>query len=177
MAITHACKIYRKCTMTMERRAYCWWRHAITWINDLYHSLNGYDKLNFSRCQWYFSLKSYEDGYCFNVIVLHVHYGQTIAITHACRIHRHQWKPRRIVNLLLTYASMGTIADILRTIFPNIFVGKTFCVSIQISTKFVSIGPIDSSSPFIPIMAWRLRGDTTLHEPMKIQFAHTYMRH
>ena len=56
----------------------------------------------------------------------------------------------------------------------DIFMNETFCILIQISLKFV---PIDNKSVLVQVMAWRLRSDKPLREPMLAQFTDTYMRH
>ena len=52
-----------------------------------------------------------------------------------------------------------------------------FCISIQISLKFVPKGPIDNKSALGQVMAWRRTGDKPLSEPMRAQFSDAYMRH
>ena len=54
---------------------------------------------------------------------------------------------------------------------------EKFCISIQISPKFVPKGPIDNKSALVQVMAWCRTGDKQLPEPMLTQFADAYMRH
>ena len=54
---------------------------------------------------------------------------------------------------------------------------KKFGISMQISLKFVPMGPIDYKSALVQVMAWRRTGDKPLPEPMLAQFTDAYMRH
>ena len=54
---------------------------------------------------------------------------------------------------------------------------EQFCISIQISLKFVPKGPIDNIPALVQIMAWRRSGDKPLSELMLTQFTDAYMRH
>ena len=47
---------------------------------------------------------------------------------------------------------------------------EKFCISIQISLKFVPNGPNDNESIFVQVMAWHQTGDKLLLEPMLTQF-------
>ena len=69
--------------------------------------------------------------------------------------------------------SNGEFAD---DIFECIFMNEHFCISIQISLKFVPKGPIHSKSPLVHVMAWRRTGDRPLPEPMMTQVDDAYMR-
>ena len=60
--------------------------------------------------------------------------------------------------------------DILKCIFMN----EKFCISIQISLKFVPKGPIDNKSALVQVMACCITGDKPLSEPMLTRFADTY---
>ena len=62
-------------------------------------------------------------------------------------------------------------------IFKCIFMNEKFCISIQISLKFIPEGPIDNKSTLFQVMACRLTGDKPLPEPMLTQFTDAYMRH
>ena len=61
--------------------------------------------------------------------------------------------------------------------FRYIFVNEKFCISIQISLKFVPKGQIDNKSALVQVMAWRQTGDKPLPEPMLTQFTDAYMQH
>ena len=50
-------------------------------------------------------------------------------------------------------------------------------ISIQISLKFVSEGPIDNKAALVQVMAWRQTGNKPLPEPMLAQFTDAYMLH
>ena len=51
-------------------------------------------------------------------------------------------------------------------IFKCIFMNEMFCISIQISLKFVLKGPIDNNTALVQIMAWCRKGDKPLSEPI-----------
>ena len=51
------------------------------------------------------------------------------------------------------------------------------CISIRISLKFVTKGPIDNKWALVQVMAWRRIGDTPLPESMLIRFTDAYMWH
>ena len=55
-------------------------------------------------------------------------------------------------------------------IFKYISTNEKFCISIQISLKFIPRGPIDNKSAMVPVMARRRTGDKSLPEPMLTQF-------
>ena len=65
------------------------------------------------------------------------------------------------------------IDDILKCIFIN----EKFCISIEISLKFVPKDLIDKMSALVQVMAWRLTGDKPLPKPMMTQFTDAYIRH
>ena len=54
---------------------------------------------------------------------------------------------------------------------------EKFCISIQISLKFVYTGPIDKKSALVQVMVWRRIGVKPLPEAMLTQFTDAYMRH
>ena len=62
-------------------------------------------------------------------------------------------------------------------IFKYFFVNEKFCISINISLKFVPKGQINNNTALVQIMAWRRIGDKPLSEPMLIQPTDAYMRH
>ena len=55
-------------------------------------------------------------------------------------------------------------------IVKDMFVNEKFCISIQISLKFVRKGPISHTQALVQVMAWWQIGDKPLPEPMLIQF-------
>ena len=54
------------------------------------------------------------------------------------------------------------------------FFNEKFCILIQISLKFVPKGPIDNKAALVQVMAWHLKGDKPLSEPMLTQFTEAY---
>ena len=58
-----------------------------------------------------------------------------------------------------------------------IFVNEKFCITIRISSKFVSKDQFDNKTTFIHVMAWCLIVDKLLPELMLTQFTDAYMRH
>ena len=62
-------------------------------------------------------------------------------------------------------------------IFKCISMNENFCISIQISLKFVPRGTIDNKWALVQVMAWRWIGDRALPESMLIQFTNAYLRH
>ena len=54
-------------------------------------------------------------------------------------------------------------------IFKCIFLNENVWISIKISPKFVSNGPIINIPALVQIMAWRRPGDKTLSEPMMVR--------
>ena len=57
------------------------------------------------------------------------------------------------------------------------FVNENVTISITISQKFVSKGPINNIPSLVQIMAWRLPGDKPLSESMEAKFTDAYTRH
>ena len=53
-------------------------------------------------------------------------------------------------------------------IFKWIFLNENVWISIEISLKFVPIGPINNIPALVQIMAWRRPGDKPLSEPMMV---------
>ena len=53
--------------------------------------------------------------------------------------------------------------------FRRIFLNETFRISIEISLKFVPMGPINNITALVQIMAWRRSGDKPLSEPMMVR--------
>ena len=54
---------------------------------------------------------------------------------------------------------------------------EKFCIVIQISLKFVLMGPNDNKVVLILVMAWYLTGDKPLSETMLTQVIDAYIRH
>ena len=61
-------------------------------------------------------------------------------------------------------------------IFRCICMNEKFCISIQISLKFVPKGPNDNYPVLIQIKAWYRIGDKPLAEPMVTRFTDIYMQ-
>ena len=58
----------------------------------------------------------------------------------------------------------------------QIFFNGNVWISIKISLKFVPNGPINNIEALVQIMAWRLPGDKSLPEPMRVGLlTHTYV--
>ena len=55
--------------------------------------------------------------------------------------------------------------------FPN----NIFKYIIQISLKYVPMGPINNNPALVQIMAWRQRGDKPLSEPVMVYFGNAYI--
>ena len=53
--------------------------------------------------------------------------------------------------------------------FKRIFLNENDRISIKISLKFVTGGPIDNIPTLVQIMAWRRPGDKPLSEPMMVR--------
>ena len=62
-------------------------------------------------------------------------------------------------------------------IFKCIFLSENVWISINISLKFVAMGPIHNIPALVQIIAWRRTGDEPLSEAMIACFPDTYMRH
>ena len=77
------------------------------------------------------------------------------------------------VNLSLPRQNGCDFTDISKRIFMN----EKFCISIQISLKFVPNGATDNKSALVQVMAWHRTGDKPLPEPMMNQFTDIFMWH
>ena len=53
-------------------------------------------------------------------------------------------------------------------IFKRIFLNENVIISIKMSLKFVSKGPINNIPALVQLMAWRRPGDKPLSEPMAV---------
>ena len=62
-------------------------------------------------------------------------------------------------------------------VFKYIFVNEKLCLSVKISLKFVSKGPIDNIQVLDQKKVRRRTGDKALSEPMLTWFTDTYMQH
>ena len=62
-------------------------------------------------------------------------------------------------------------------VFKCIFVNDMFCISIQISLKFVPKGQIGNNPALVKIIAWCRIGNKPLSQPMLTRFPDAYMRH
>ena len=61
--------------------------------------------------------------------------------------------------------------------FKCIFLNENYRIQIQISLKFLPLGPVDNEPALVQVMAWRWIGDKPLPELMMTQFIDTYMQH
>ena len=62
-------------------------------------------------------------------------------------------------------------------IFNSIFCNENVQISIKISPKFVTTGPVDNKPALVQVMAWRRTGDKQISEPMLTQFIDADVRH
>ena len=60
------------------------------------------------------------------------------------------------------------MAAIFQTTFSNAVFNENIQISINISLKFVSKGPINNIPSLVQIMAWRRPGDKQIYEPMMV---------
>ena len=83
--------------------------------------------------------------------------------------------PCGIIRDLLTHPSLDKMTAILADdIFKSIFLNENVKISMQISLKFVPIGPIDNKSALVQVLH---RADAKpLPEAMMTQFTDAYMR-
>ena len=68
-------------------------------------------------------------------------------------------------------------ANLADDIFNCIFLIENVWISIKISLKFVSKGPIDNKPALVQVMAWCRTGAKPLPEQMLKQLIDAYMRH
>ena len=61
------------------------------------------------------------------------------------------------------------------SIFKCILTNETFCISIQISVKFVPNDHIGNASVLVQVTAWRRTGEEPLPEPKLTQFTQPYI--
>ena len=86
-------------------------------------------------------------------------------------------RPTIISNVIIWSPSGQYSYHFSDDIFKSIFMNEKFCISIQISPKFVPKNPIDNKSALDQVMVWRRTGDKPLPDPMLTQFTEAYMRH
>ena len=77
----------------------------------------------------------------------------------------------RWVNTVIPEQNDHHFADMFKYIFMN----EKKCISIEISRKFVSKGPIDNKSGLVQVMTWRRAGDKSLSESTLTQFTDAYI--
>ena len=63
--------------------------------------------------------------------------------------------------------------DVVKCIFLN----EKFCILIQMSLKFVPLGPIDNKAALVQVIAWRRTVENPLPEPTFTWFTDAYMQH
>ena len=61
--------------------------------------------------------------------------------------------------------------------FKCMFAKENDRIPIEISLKFVPMGPIDNNRVLVQLTVWRRKGDKPLSEPMLTQFSDAYKRH
>ena len=83
----------------------------------------------------------------------------------------HQSFGRSFINTLRPRQVGGHFPD---DVFKCIFLNENIWISIKISLKFVTKGPINNIPASVQIMAWRRRGDKPLSEPMMVRLP-TYL--
>ena len=106
---------------------------------------------------------------------------RVISFDTAMIIIRHAVTNRAQSNLLLLLFLRIMIHKSLNTLRPRqngrhfaddtfkcIFLNENIRISIEISLKFVPIGPINNIPALVQIMAWRRSGDKPLSEPMLV---------
>ena len=75
------------------------------------------------------------------------------------------WTDCAVFNTLRPRRNEQHFAD---DIFKRIFFNENIWISIEISLKFVSKGPINNIPALVQIMAWRRSGDKPLSKPMMV---------
>ena len=78
------------------------------------------------------------------------------------------WLCYRAVTSLTHWGRDKMAATLADDTFKRKFVKENILISIQISLKFVSKGPINNMPALVQIMAWRRPCDKPLSEPMMI---------
>ena len=73
------------------------------------------------------------------------------------------------INLSLTHWGRGETNNISQTTFSYVF--SSMRISVKISLKFVSKGPIKNILAWVQIMAWCRPGDKPLSAPMMVSFS------
>ena len=87
--------------------------------------------------------------------------------------------PRHLLGYCEWYGQLHIVLNNLPAddVFKCIFMNEKFCISIQISLKFVLKGPIDNSQYLVQVMAWHRTGDKPLPEQMLSKLTDAYVRH
>ena len=96
--------------------------------------------------------------------IAEIHQWFHIFITKLQKSYREPWN-RSSLNTLRPRKSGRRIAD---DTFKRIFLNETIIISIKISLKFVSKGPIENIPALLQIMTWRRPCEKPLPEPMTI---------
>ena len=68
-------------------------------------------------------------------------------------------------------------ANVADAIFNRIVLNENVWISIKVSLKFVSKGPIDIDRALVKVRVWRRTGDKPLPEPMLTKLIDAYVRH
>ena len=102
---------------------------------------------------------------------------RTMSVTHGTGI-----RPPEIRGLVYYPGPIYTIHIIFNTLRPRqngrhfpddifkwIFLNENVWISINISLKFVPMGPINNIPTLVQVMAWRRPGDKPLSEPMMVR--------
>ena len=75
----------------------------------------------------------------------------------------------------VTHLPMDKMTTIYHTRYSKVFSWMKKWFSIQISLKFVPLGPTDKKSALVQVMAWRRTGNKPLPEPIPTQVTDTYV--
>ena len=78
----------------------------------------------------------------------------------------------------LTHWGWGKMVPILQMTFSSaIFMKENFWISNKISLEYVPWAQFHNNSTLAQVMAWHLKGNKQLPEPMMTKFTDTYMCH
>ena len=86
-------------------------------------------------------------------------------------------RPTSISSVIISSPSEQYSHHLADDIFKSIFMNEKFCISIQISLKFVPKRPVDNKSELDQVMAWGWTGVKPLPGPILTQFTEAYTRH
>ena len=89
----------------------------------------------------------------------------TVGLVHVLYSDRGDFKHGHAINTLRPRQNGCRFAD---DTFKCIFLNENVRISIKISLKFVSKGPINNNPVLVQIMAWRRPGDKPLSGPMMV---------